>query len=268
MMNFIYDLYKNDHFTMYLTIILVVLIILFVVVLLLGKKDQKLEETKRLQKIELEKNTFKETEEPLVKLEVPETPVIKEEPKKVKEIVLQPVEDEKVELPTLDNQESLINFVSDNDNKDENDVDIDLSSLFSIKDEIDKIELPAINKEEPAKVESVISVNEDVEEVKPEVKAEVKPEKVFRPSQVFSSVYVNNNNSVNSNLENNVNSIDNTNSVSAEKFTQPHENTISINTLNNDESPVDVDDENDKTSIKLFTIEDDEDDMELPSLKG
>ena len=54
MMDFIYELYKNDNFTLYLTIALVVLIILFVIVFFFGKKDHKLEETKRLQKIDLE----------------------------------------------------------------------------------------------------------------------------------------------------------------------------------------------------------------------
>ena len=57
-MNFIYELYKNDNFTTYLLIALVVLVVLFIVVLIFGKKDQKLEETKRLQKIDVD--AFKE----------------------------------------------------------------------------------------------------------------------------------------------------------------------------------------------------------------
>lgn len=57
-MDFIYELYQNDNFVIYLTIALVILIILFVVVLFLGKRDKKLEETRKLQKIEL--NGFKE----------------------------------------------------------------------------------------------------------------------------------------------------------------------------------------------------------------
>ena len=52
-MDFIYELYQNDNFVIYLTIALVILIILFVVVLFLGKRDKKLEETRKLQKIEL-----------------------------------------------------------------------------------------------------------------------------------------------------------------------------------------------------------------------
>ena len=54
MKDFIYGLYQNDNFTLILVIALVVLIIAFVVVYFFGKKDQKLEETKRLQKIDLD----------------------------------------------------------------------------------------------------------------------------------------------------------------------------------------------------------------------
>lgn len=59
MMDFIYKLYSYDNFTLYLTIILVILIILFILVYVFGKKDQKLEETKKLKKIELEKKKEK-----------------------------------------------------------------------------------------------------------------------------------------------------------------------------------------------------------------
>ena len=67
-MDFIYDLYQNDNFVLYLTIALVILIILFVVVFFFGKKDQKLEETKKLQKIEMD--AFKEEKTEPVKVEV------------------------------------------------------------------------------------------------------------------------------------------------------------------------------------------------------
>lgn len=74
MKDFIYGLYQNDNFTLILVIALVVLIIAFVVVYFFGKKDQKLEETKRLQKIELD--AFKQEEN------VPEKVEVKEELKK------------------------------------------------------------------------------------------------------------------------------------------------------------------------------------------
>ena len=68
MKNFIYGLYQNDNFTLILVIALVVLIIAFVLVYFFGKKDQKLEETKRLQKIELD--AFKKVEEEPVKVSI------------------------------------------------------------------------------------------------------------------------------------------------------------------------------------------------------
>ena len=91
MMDFIYELYQNDNFVLYLTIALVILIILFVLVLIFGKRDQKLEETKRLQKIDVD--AFKE-EQPKekVKVEVP-APEIKEE---VKPVLEEPKEEQKV----------------------------------------------------------------------------------------------------------------------------------------------------------------------------
>ena len=61
MMDFIYELYKSDNFVMILSIVLVVLVLLFVLVFIFGKKDQKLEETKRLQKLEMD--TFKKEKE-------------------------------------------------------------------------------------------------------------------------------------------------------------------------------------------------------------
>ena len=91
MMDFIYELYQNDNFVLYLTIALVILIILFVLVLIFGKRDQKLEETKRLQKIDVD--AFKE-EKPKeeVKVEVP-NPETKEE---VKPVVEEPKEEKQV----------------------------------------------------------------------------------------------------------------------------------------------------------------------------
>lgn len=66
MQDILNSLYEIPNFTTYIAIVIAVLIVLFLLVLFLGKKDQKLEETKKLQKIELD--TFKETSEP-VKLE-------------------------------------------------------------------------------------------------------------------------------------------------------------------------------------------------------
>lgn len=87
MTDFLNNLYSNENFTLYLIIALVVLVILFVIVLLFGKKDQKLEETKRLQKIEMD--TFKEKIKEPEKVEV--APVQTEIPIMAQEEVI-PVE--------------------------------------------------------------------------------------------------------------------------------------------------------------------------------
>ena len=51
MANFIQSLYENEHFTLYLSIILVILVILFFILLFFGKKDKKLQETQNLQMV-------------------------------------------------------------------------------------------------------------------------------------------------------------------------------------------------------------------------
>ena len=68
-------LYSIEHITTYLVIAIVVLIALFFIILIFGKKDQKLEETKRLEALNAndnnkDTNTLKETSTP-EKVEVP-----------------------------------------------------------------------------------------------------------------------------------------------------------------------------------------------------
>lgn len=233
MKDFIYGLYQNDNFTLILVIALVVLIIAFVVVYFFGKKDQKLEETKRLQKIELD--AFKQEEK------VPEKVEVKEELKKedeVKETINEDVNvtefipdvkeeiEEEVNIPLKKEEEvkplfkdheeeekpiSINELASDlEDEKLEN----DLSSLESIKNEFNSINIP---------------------EVKEEME---KP--VFKPSpQIFSSVFVD----------------------------KKEENIVS----NNEEEHVtEIKKEQKPIDAKLFSIIDDEDeeDIELPSLKN
>ena len=233
MKDFIYGLYQNDNFTLILVIALVVLIIAFVVVYFFGKKDQKLEETKRLQKIELD--AFKQEEN------VPEKVEVKEELKKedeVKESINEDVNvtefipdvkeeiEEEVNIP-LNKEENVrplfkdhveeekpisINELS-NDLEDEK-LENDLSSLESIKNEFNSINIP---------------------EVKEEME---KP--VFKPSpQIFSSVFVD----------------------------KKEENIVS----NNEEEHVtEIKKEEKPMDAKLFSIIDDEEeeDIELPSLKN
>ena len=243
MKDFIYELYQNDNFTLYLTIALVILIILFVIVFFFGKKDEKLEETKRLQKIELD--TFKKEEEAPAKLEV------KEETKPQEKEEIKPIEtvneevtvtefkpsfedtEEEIELPK-ENTEVKANkpLFSDHEEEespisinelpeikfDEKDEQLEsgLSNLEAIKNEFDKIDIPKV-KETP--------------------KEEEKP--IFKPSpQIFSSVFVN----------------------------KQEENK---NNNNEEEVVTKLPEKEEKTepSIKTFIIEDDDDDMDLPTLK-
>lgn len=233
MKDFIYGLYQNDNFTLILVIALVVLIIAFVVVYFFGKKDQKLEETKRLQKIELD--AFKQEEN------VPEKVEVKEELKKedeVKEAINEDVNvtefipdvkeeiEEEVNIP-LKKEENVRPLFKDHEeeekpisinelssNLEDEKLENDLSSLESIKNEFNSINIP---------------------EVKEEME---KP--VFKPSpQIFSSVFVD----------------------------KKEENIVS----NNEEEHVtEIKKEQKPMDAKLFSIIDDEDeeDIELPSLKN
>lgn len=233
MKDFIYGLYQNDNFTLILVIALVVLIIAFVVVYFFGKKDQKLEETKRLQKIELD--AFKQEEN------VPEKVEVKEELKKedeVKETINEDVNvtefipdvkdeiEEEVNIPLKkeeevkplfkdhEEEEKPISINELSSNLEDEKLENDLSSLESIKNEFNSINIP---------------------EVKEEIE---KP--VFKPSpQIFSSVFVD----------------------------KKEENIIS----NNEEEHVtEIKKEQKPIDAKLFSIIDDEDeeDIELPSLKN
>lgn len=234
MKDFIYGLYQNDNFTLILVIALVVLIIAFVVVYFFGKKDQKLEETKRLQKIELD--AFKQEEN------VPEKVEVKEELKKedeVKETINEDVNvtefipdvkeeiEEEVNIPLKKEEEEVKPLFKDHEEEEkpisinelssdleDEKLENDLSSLESIKNEFNSINIP---------------------EVKEEVE---KP--VFKPSpQIFSSVFVD----------------------------KKEENIVS----NNEEEHVtEIKKEQKPMDAKLFSIIDDEDeeDIELPSLKN
>lgn len=233
MKDFIYGLYQNDNFTLILVIALVVLIIAFVVVYFFGKKDQKLEETKRLQKIDLD--AFKQEEKAPEKVEVKEE--VKNEPE-VKETVNEDVNvtefipdikeeiEEEVNIP-LKKEEEVKPLFKDHEEEEkpisineltsdleDEKLESDLNSLESIKNEFNSINIP---------------------EVKEEVE---KP--VFKPSpQIFSSVFVD----------------------------KKEENIVS----NNEEEHVtEIKKKEKPMDAKLFSIinDEDEDDIELPSLKN
>lgn len=233
MKDFIYGLYQNDNFTLILVIALVVLIIAFVVVYFFGKKDQKLEETKRLQKIELD--AFKQEEK------VPEKVEVKEELKK---------EDEVKE--TINEDVNVTEFIPDVKEEIEEEVNIPLKKeeevkpLFKDHEEEEKpISINELSSDlEDEKLESDLSSLESIKNEFnsiniPEVKEEMeKP--VFKPSpQIFSSVFVD----------------------------KKEENIVS----NNEEEHVtEIKKEQKPIDAKLFSIIDDEDeeDIELPSLKN
>ncbi len=233
MKDFIYGLYQNDNFTLILVIALVVLIIAFVVVYFFGKKDQKLEETKRLQKIELD--AFKQEENVPEKVEVKEElkkedevketinedvnvtefiPDVKEEIEEEVKIPLKKEEEVKPLFKDHEEEEKPISINELSSDLEDEKLENDLSSLESIKNEFNSINIP---------------------EVKEEME---KP--VFKPSpQIFSSVFVD----------------------------KKEENIVS----NNEEEHVtEIKKEQKPIDAKLFSIIDDEDeeDIELPSLKN
>ena len=233
MKDFICGLYQNDNFTLILVIALVVLIIAFVVVYFFGKKDQKLEETKRLQKIELD--AFKQEEKAPEKVEVKEElkkedeeketinedvnvtefiPDVKEEIEEEVNIPLKKEEEVKPLFKDHEEEEKPISINELSSDLEDEKLENDLSSLESIKNEFNSINIP---------------------EVKEEME---KP--VFKPSpQIFSSVFVD----------------------------KKEENIVS----NNEEEHVtEIKKEQKPMDAKLFSIIDDEDeeDIELPSLKN
>ena len=177
MKDFILKMYSNDNFTLYLTIALVVLIILFFIVLFFGKKDKKLQETQKLQKIN---DTFKEEKkEAKLEIEAPEEPKalpeqVKDEPEiKEEATVIAEPKEEKVNMTTVEPDLSHIVEEKQNDFEEINDsLEKELTELENLKREFNDIEIP--QKEEKQ------------EEV--EIKEEVKEEKA-KP-QVFSSVFV------------------------------------------------------------------------------
>lgn len=236
MKDFIYGLYKNDNFTLILTIILVILVVLFFIVLFFGKKDQKLEETKRLQKIELEKKLKEEPKKEENEIKVLEEPKKEEPQEEVKEdvrvIEFTPdvflEDDEVIDIPLVKEKENAVPLFSEYSDEDkpinfdelekiDSNIKTNLDELENIKSEFASIELPKLEEEK-----------KDVEEPK-----------IFKPSPVFSSVFVNKNEDIKTNEE--------------EKVTKIIEEKEEVKEA--------------ISPAKLFSIEDDEEEMELPTLK-
>lgn len=270
MMDFIYELYQNDNFVLYLTIALVILIILFVLVLIFGKHDQKLEETRKLQKIEVD-NAFKEEKKDPVKLESANSKTESEEleiPKKAKSIF-----DDTQVLPISKEPET--NSLESRDEKDEN---VEVTSfkpaeetkkdleplkeekvskpkpLIDIEEESKPINLEQLEKnsfddisldleKELSELESIKKEFNDIElpESKKEIVKEEAPKEETKKEnkpyksgpQVFSSVFVN-------------------------KEKDEEKQVVAKADIKKDERP----------KVNLFTIQDDEEEIELPSLKS
>lgn len=278
MKDFIYGLYSNDNFTTYLVIALIVLVILFVIVLLFGKKDQKLEETKKLQKLELEKSmpkdnveAFKEESITPVKIEAKEEPVLQEEEKPLEAPTPEPTTSKTSEVhikPTTDvtsffDDTQILPTVDTETSKEEKKVNV---TTFEPNPTVEVDVKPAIElpKEESQAIftndeDSPITINDlptssfddqkmeqdltELENIKnefnrieiPELEKKEEPQtngevkKSFQPNQVFSSVFVD---------------------------SKPQ--------ATSDETPVTKSPEE---KINIFQFEDDEDTIELPSLK-
>lgn len=273
MMNFIYELYQNDNFVLYLTIALVVLIILFVVVLFFGKKDQKLEETRKLQKIDVD--AFKEEPKEKEKLEVKENI----EQSEAEDIETQKVADniysvenndepskETFSLPNNANEPDINVTIFEPILKEEKEVEDDI--VLPEKTEIKNIRKPLLDDNEESKPISFDELNKinfdeaglekdlnELESIKNEFnkikvpELEKKDEKIennsYKPGpQIFSSVFVNKEDSINNTVK------EENKPIFEEKNEEIKENV---------EAPRE----------KLFTIVDDDiDDIDLPSLKS
>lgn len=263
--DFLYKLYNNPKFIYITAVVLVVLVILFVLVYFLGKKDKVIQETKRLQKINID--TFKEESGNEEKVEVP---AITEEPSVVKEEVPTNVEventNEVVATTPIINEDATMSIIKPQEEvnvpeETEEVVPVMHKPLFSDHEEeespINLNELPVLNDEDE-KTENGLNVLNNIKdefakieipevEDKEEVVKPVESEKVFKPSpQIFSSVYVNNN------KEESIAKVDDeVVDTKVEEKQKTEEN-------NND----------DIFESKLFTIEDDDDEIELPTLKN
>lgn len=263
MMDFIYELYQNDNFVLYLTIALVILIILFVLVLIFGKCDQKLEETKRLQKIELD--AFKEENKSGTKVEVKneELPKTEEIEEKKEEVINTPAKvEESISLSNLNLEEddmevtTFIPKVEEEPIKEEivdkPEIKIPSKPLIDIDEENKPINMQELDeiKFDELSIENDLNelenIKKEFDSIKiPEVKEEKKEVKVeekkgynaYKPGpRVFSSVFVN----------------------SKDEEKEQVEIKEAVKPVINEEKP----------KVNLFSIADEEEEViELPSLK-
>ncbi len=180
MQDFFNKLYGIENFTTYLIIAIAVLVILFLLILFLGKKDQKLEETKKLQK--LSKDTFKE-ESKKVALDVRKENV---------DILLPPVNNNVTEPIKVDEDIEPTSVLPNlNDIKEElkvTEVEESKPILEPVEKEEIKIEQPKENIVETNNDSSTFNFDEVVNQLGVEDEVVEKPK--FENTQIFSSVFV------------------------------------------------------------------------------
>lgn len=205
-MEFLYKLYDNEYFGIALFIVIAILIFLFLLILFFGKKDEKkrkLEETKRL---ELEStNAFKETNENVESLEIPEIAQPTLNADKENAVSLESNDEVVLNTPTLDvssvdsdtinntvsldnsllnshnnilNNNEVIDLPKTNDlatNESINENSLDIDNLFQTNIELPKENAPVDNHQ----------LNIEMPEIKEEKHDALKVE------APFSSVYIN-----------------------------------------------------------------------------
>ncbi len=220
MQEFFNNLYNIENFTLYLIIAIVVLVVLFLLVLFLGKKDQKIEETKKLEKLALEK-AFKEEKnevkvetevkpEPVKKAEnvdillppIPKTLPVTEEKKEDAELsdtiimpAFEPVSETKLEEKPVEIKEENVEVTTFDEKKP---VEVEEEKIIEPVVVTEEKQIEPVTKKIEEKVQEV--VNEVEEEIKlPELnfdevmdifenkEEEKKP--AFKSSEIFSSVY-------------------------------------------------------------------------------
>ena len=223
MNEFMSKMYSYDNFGIYLICAIVILVILFFVILFFGKKDKnnrELEETKRLEKLDLD--LFKEDSKE-EKLETKEDSEVTPITNDITEEPILPIVDNSPEVPHI--EDSLVPEVPTKENKDilepinlnsnepilekEEEKPLEFNNLFSsgvLEEEISKevnIDRPSSPVEEPTNNDN-IELPEIPEFKEEEIKLDIdhilnnenpnEPlEKTTEPEknvQVFSSVYV------------------------------------------------------------------------------
>ena len=223
MNEFMSKMYSYDNFGIYLICAIVILVILFFVILFFGKKDKnnrELEETKRLEKLNLD--LFKEDSKE-EKLETKEDSEVTPITNEITEEPILPIVDNSPEVPHI--EDSLVPEVPTKENKDilepinlnsnepilekEEEKPLEFNNLFSsgvLEEEISKevnIDQPSSPVEEPTNNDN-IELPEIPEFKEEEIKLDIdhilnnenlnEPlEKTTEPEknvQVFSSVYV------------------------------------------------------------------------------